>query len=59
MKDFFTNFALFNVNAFYEIMYFLLNNWIVIAGIVGIAICFIFEEIENRQTDILDERNII
>lgn len=59
MSDFFYNFWMFNVNAFYEILYFIIHNFIVLVGIAGIISCFVFEEIENRQTDIMDERTII
>lgn len=59
MGDFFSNFIAFNVNAFYEILYFIIHNFFALIAIVGIAGCFIFEEREHHSTDIIDERNII
>lgn len=59
MADFFSNFWAFNVNAFYEVLYFVINNIFVLIAIVGIVGCFIWEEIDNHSTDIVDERNII
>lgn len=59
MIDFISNFWTFNVNAFYEILYFIISNFFVIIGIIGIVACFVFEEKEKHSTDIIDERNII
>ena len=59
MSDLIYSFWMFNVNAYYEVIYFLMHNFIVLIGISGIVMCFIFEEIEHRQTDITDERTII
>lgn len=59
MSDFFSNFIAFNVNAFYEILYFLINNIFILLSVVGMVGCFIFEEHERHKKDIIDERNII
>ena len=55
---FFQDFWAFNVNAFYTITYFLLENILIIFGLLGLAYSFVAEEIINHASDVRDERQI-
>lgn len=59
MGNFFQDFAIFNANAFYELLYFLQQNIGAILIFAGCAYCYRAEISHGRESEVRDERSVL
>lgn len=59
MADFFTSFAAFNQNAFFEICYFVSTNLATLLGLGAIGYLLFTEILSSDENAVRDERQII
>ena len=59
MLEFFQDFLLFNRNGFLEIVYFLLRNIWMVAGVLSIGYIFLAEQLGTKNNEVKNERQIL
>lgn len=59
MLKFFQDFFLFNRNGFLEIVYFLWRNIWMVAGVMSIGYIFLAEQLDTKNNEVKNERQIL